>query len=98
MDYDTSKHSFCDRCEERVDLDMGPYQVVDGLNIFVEGYYGVFTDTLPDEVPLRVVLCHACCVWLAKEIAPVAEFVKGGHPPPDDGWCCEYAYRWPGDG
>jgi len=104
--YDSTEHSFCDRCEGQVkrvfsdlELEGTDRQILNGLHIYALGYYGGFWDTLSyaGESGVDVTLCHDCCIWLCSEIPAFAKEAKGGHgfdSDRGDKRCCEYAGDW----
>jgi|TARA_Y100000034_G_scaffold105761_1_gene133365 hypothetical protein len=95
----------CGRCDvelERVDHRDPPSQILNGLQIYAEGYYGGFWDTLSfmGEGPVDISLCHDCCIWLCDEIPVFAMEADGGHgfnpedPVSPQERCCDYAFDW----
>ncbi|RLD00185.1 MAG: hypothetical protein DRI65_16620 [Chloroflexota bacterium] len=74
-------------------------QVVDGMCINMDGYYGGFTDMMagfktPTTSPYWA-LCHDCCVKLYEAFPNCAARSKPGHPYETPGEpCCKWGWTF----
>ena len=68
-------------------------QVDSGLYFKIYGGYAEFFDTVEDQVPLEVALCHTCSVKVMEIIDPKVT-QKGGHPTinEDGTQCCKWGW------
>jgi len=92
---------FCDKCADKLQTDpehkhgdkTEAYSPKTGWKLDLSGGYGQFNDTM-DAAHSEVILCHDCCLKLAREFPIFGNRNRGWHLTiNDDGSsCCEFSY------